>query len=65
MRNHIERALRIGCIALGAILLFQVVRTALHSNPLAKVAIPAVPTLVGDTNTNTTASAKSTKAPSA
>jgi hypothetical protein len=63
MRNHIEKALRIGCIALGALLLFQVVRTALHSNLLAKVSIPNVPTLGGDTNTSTTASAKNTNAP--
>lgn len=51
MRKHADKVLRIACIALGALLIFQVVRIAARSNPLAKVSIPDVPTLAKGTNT--------------
>ncbi|HLP77701.1 MAG TPA: hypothetical protein VK327_12375, partial [Candidatus Paceibacterota bacterium] len=47
MRNRIEPISKIVCIALGALLLVQIVRGVIRSNPLAKVNIPAVPTLGG------------------
>ncbi|MBC8094297.1 MAG: hypothetical protein H7Y43_00665 [Akkermansiaceae bacterium] len=60
MRNRIEWILKLACVALGVLLLFQVVRIALRGNPLAKVSIPAVPTLAADTNSP--AGAKGTNA---
>ncbi len=59
MRNRVELILKIACVLLGALLLVQVVRAALRSNPLAKISIPSVPTLAG---TNAPADSKGTNA---
>jgi hypothetical protein len=61
MRDRVDRILRIACVALAVLLLFQLVRTLVLSNPLARVTIPAVPTL----STNALAEAKGTNAPAA
>lgn len=61
MRKHLEKILRLTCLALGALLIFQAARAIIRSNPLAKVNIPQVPTLA--TETNEMASAKNTNAP--
>lgn len=45
MRKHTEKILRLACVLLGALLLFQVIRVTFRGNPLARVSIPAVPTL--------------------
>ena len=50
MRERIGQMLKIACIALAALLLYQLVRTAFRINPLARVTIPALPTLALDTN---------------
>ena len=61
MRKHLEKFLRLTCLALGALLIFQAARAIIRSNPLAKVNIPEVPTLA--TETNELASAKNANAP--
>jgi hypothetical protein len=50
MRERAERILRIVCYALAALLLYQVARDVIRSNPLAGARIPELPTLAGDTN---------------
>ncbi|HVV71744.1 MAG TPA: hypothetical protein VHI52_09635 [Verrucomicrobiae bacterium] len=56
MLERTERLLRLGCLVLGALLLFQVARIFIHRNPVAHLQIPALPTLadegasVGHTN---------------
>jgi hypothetical protein len=62
MRKHTDKILRLVCIALGALLIFQLVRTVGRSNPLAKVTIPEVPTLSKETN-SVAAAAKTNSAP--
>ena len=50
MRERTGQILKIACYALAALLLSQLVRTALRINPLARVTIPALPRLASDTN---------------
>ena len=45
MRDRVDQLLKIGCFALGALVLFQVGRAVMRNNPLERVSIPAVPTL--------------------
>ena len=53
MRERTGQILKIACFALAALLLYQLVRTALRINPLSRVTIPALPTLASDTNAPT------------
>ena len=69
MFERLEPVLKVICAALAALLLFQVVRLVMRSNPLAHLNIPAVPTLPPDTNapaggtgTNALAASASAKA---
>jgi hypothetical protein len=64
MRDQVQRILKLACIALGALLIFQVVRVAVQNNPLAKISIPEVPTLSSD-DTNAPAAAAGAHSPSA
>jgi hypothetical protein len=50
MLERSERVLKAICAALAALLLFQVVRLVVRSDPLAHLNIPALPTLPPDTN---------------
>ena len=50
MLERSEPVLKALCVALAALLLFQVVRLVVRSNPLAHLNIPALPTLPPDTN---------------
>jgi len=50
MRDRGEQVLRIVCLGLAALLLYQLVKVALRVNPLRGVAIPALPALASDTN---------------
>lgn len=50
MLERLEPILKGVCVALAALLLFQVVRLVARSNPLAHLNIPALPTLPPDTN---------------
>jgi hypothetical protein len=50
MLERLEPILKGLCVALAALLVFQVVRLAARSNPLAHLSIPALPTLPPDTN---------------
>ena len=50
MRERIGQILKLTCLALAALLFYQLVRTALRVNPLSRVTIPALPTLASDTN---------------
>lgn len=50
MLERLEPILKGLCIALAALLLFLVVRLVVRSNPLARLNIPALPTLPPDTN---------------
>jgi hypothetical protein len=45
MRERSESIMRMVCVALGALLLFQVVRVLVRHDPLAHLSIPALPTL--------------------
>ncbi len=45
MRERIEPISRVICMALGVLLLFQLVRVVARPNPLRQLAIPTVPTL--------------------
>jgi len=45
MRDRLEQALRLACVVLGALLLFQIGRIVAHRNPLSHLQIPALPTL--------------------
>ena len=64
MRERTERLLKIACMVLAALLIFQLARAVLRSNPLSRVTIPEIPALTVSTNlaaaTNATASVKST-----
>lgn len=51
MFERSEVVFRLLCVAVGAVLLFQVVRAIRHSNPLAGATIPALPALPSATNT--------------
>ena len=64
MRERIEPALRIACVALGALLVFQIVGLVPRVGLLRGIKIPALPTLTavaegqsGDKGTNTTSGA--------
>ncbi|HEU5123315.1 MAG TPA: hypothetical protein VFW05_04540 [Verrucomicrobiae bacterium] len=61
MRDRIEKILRLTCLALGALLIFQAARAIIRSHPLAKVTIPEVPAL--PIETNEVASVKNANAP--
>jgi hypothetical protein len=50
MLERSEPVLKVICVALAALLLFQVVRLVMRSDPLAHLNIPALPTLPPDTN---------------
>jgi hypothetical protein len=50
MLERSEPVLKVICLALAALLLFQVVRLVVRSDPLAHLNIPALPTLPPDTN---------------
>jgi hypothetical protein len=50
MLNRLEPALKILCAVLAALLLVQLVRLVVRSNPLAHLTIPALPALAADTN---------------
>lgn len=63
MRKHSEKTLRLFCLALGALLLFQVVRLVVRKNPLAGLSIPALPTFT--VATDPPAGGKGTNAASA
>ena len=53
MLKRSEPVLKAICLALAALVLFQVVRLVLRSDPLAHLNIPALPTLPPDTNAPT------------
>jgi hypothetical protein len=63
MRERAEKALKIICWLLVAVLLFQLVRAIVRNHPFAHVTIPAVPTLSSGTNA-TPAAAPNGPAPS-
>lgn len=50
MRERTGQILKLVCLVLAAALLFRLAQTALRINPLAKVTIPALPSLASDTN---------------
>ena len=50
MRERLAQILKIVCLGLAALLLGQLVKAALHANPLVGVTIPDVPSLPADTN---------------
>ena len=50
MLERLEPILKVICVALAALVLFQVVRLVVRSDPLAHLNIPALPTLPPDTN---------------
>lgn len=50
MRERTGQFLKFACYALAALLIYQLVQTALRVNPLRRVVIPALPTLASDTN---------------
>src|ERR1035437_2548922 len=50
MLERSEPVLKVICVALAALLLFQVLRLIARSDPLAHLNIPALPTLPPDTN---------------
>ena len=50
MRERAAQILKIVCLGLAALLLVQLVKVALRSNPLANTTIPDVPSLAADTN---------------
>lgn len=58
MRERSERILKIVCLALGLLLLVQLVKVAKHANPLGGVAIPDLPSLPADTNADVKAASK-------
>ena len=54
MLERFEQPLRILCLALGAVLVFQFARLVLRGDPLAHLNIPELPTLASATNSATT-----------
>ncbi len=60
MRERTGQILKIACLVLAALLVYQLVRTVFRINPLAHVAIPALPSLASDTNTPAAAGGKGT-----
>jgi hypothetical protein len=50
MRERIAQILKIVCLGLVALLVYQLVQAGFHGNPLAGVKIPEVPSLPADTN---------------
>ena len=50
MFERAEPVLRLLCVALAALLVFQIARTVARGDPLAHLSIPALPTLPPDTN---------------
>ncbi len=63
MRDRIEPILKIVCLALAAFLVYRLVSVAIRSNPLARMTIPAVPTLSPDTNAPAAGKATNAAAP--
>ena len=55
MPNRAEQILKVVCAALGLVLAIQLGKLAIHSNPLANVTIPDLPSLPADTNEVATA----------
>jgi hypothetical protein len=53
MLERFEPVLKVLCVALAAVLLFQIGRLVIRSNPLAHLNIPALPSLPPDTNAPT------------
>jgi len=52
MRDRSEQVLRLACVVLGALLVFQIARIVARRNPLAHLQIPTLPTLAAaDTHT--------------
>ena len=49
MRSNPRQVLKVICLVLAAVVLFQIVRIVLGANPLARVTIPALPTLAEET----------------
>jgi hypothetical protein len=45
MRDHTEQILRLICFALGALILFDILRAGYRANPFARLRLPPVPTL--------------------
>jgi hypothetical protein len=50
MRERLEQILKIVCAALALLFLVQLVKVAIHLNPLSGVAVPELPSLPADTN---------------
>jgi hypothetical protein len=53
MLERTGKILRIACFVLAALMLYQLVRVSLRGSLLARVTIPALPTLASDTNAPT------------
>src|ERR1035437_7159925 len=53
MLERLQPVLKVICAALAALVLFQVVRLVVRSDPLAHLNIPALPTMPPDTNAPT------------
>ncbi len=53
MLDRSERLLKIGCLGLAAMLIWQISQALITANPLANLTIPAVPTLPDATNAAT------------
>jgi hypothetical protein len=63
MRERSDQILKVTCLALGALLLFQFARFALRGNPLARVKVPAAPSLAAEARNPS--GTKQTNAPNA
>ena len=50
MLERLEPVLKVICAVLAALLLYQLGRLVAHSDPLARLTIPALPTLPAETN---------------
>src|SRR5438552_11244724 len=67
MRERVGQILKIVCLVLAALLLYQLVQMGRRVNPLSRVTIPELPKLASDTNapagnSNQVASVKGTNA---
>src|SRR2546425_6465942 len=63
MRERSEQILKILCLALAGLIFFQFSRLVLRRNPLARVNIPAPPSLAADPDTPTGAKKTNAVAP--
>jgi len=52
MLNHFERIFKIVCLILAAVMIYQISRIFLRSDPLTNIHMPDVPTLATNTATN-------------